>query len=87
MDKKVADRIILGYHTDKGKIINIASQLGKVVIHFPESGYYASKACIIHLTRAFAMEYAPLGIHVNCIAPGIFFPTNIILMIRLKYQK
>ncbi|MEL9914524.1 MAG: SDR family oxidoreductase [Thermoplasmatales archaeon] len=64
-----------GYSKD-GRIINVASQLGKVVGDNPESSYYASKAAIIHLTRALAMEWAPYGINVNCIAPGVFYPTK-----------
>jgi NAD(P)-dependent dehydrogenase (short-subunit alcohol dehydrogenase family) len=53
----------------KGNIINIssmASQYGipKVI------AYSASKAAIEGMTRAMAVELSPLGILVNCIAPG-----------------
>ena len=54
---------------EKGNIINIssmASQYGipKVI------AYSASKAAIEGMTRAMAVELSPLGILVNCIAPG-----------------
>jgi NAD(P)-dependent dehydrogenase (short-subunit alcohol dehydrogenase family) len=53
----------------KGSIINIssmASQYGipKVI------AYTASKSAIEGMTRAMATELSPLGIRVNCIAPG-----------------
>ena len=56
MDKEVVDQMISNNHSRGGRIIKIASQLGKVVGHVPESTYYVSKAGIIHLTRAHAME-------------------------------
>ena len=32
--------------------------------------YRASKAAVIHFSKCVAIELAPLGISVNCIAPG-----------------
>jgi 3-oxoacyl-[acyl-carrier protein] reductase len=53
----------------RGKIINVASQLGQIggieMVH-----YSASKAGVIGLTKALAREVSALGIHVNAIAPG-----------------
>ncbi len=52
-----------------GAIINIASVGGMN----PGGGvmtYRASKAAVIHFTESVATELAPLGISVNCIAPG-----------------
>jgi NAD(P)-dependent dehydrogenase (short-subunit alcohol dehydrogenase family) len=54
-----------------GSIINMASMLGLVTQpHVPS--YCASKAAVIHLTRAMAVELAPHKIRVNAIAPGYF---------------
>ncbi len=53
----------------RGKIINIASQLGQIggieMVH-----YSASKAGVIGLTKALAREVSTQGVHVNAIAPG-----------------
>lgn len=58
-----------------GKMINIASIYGAVGDKFHAAPYYASKAAVINLTRAFAIEWAPYNINVNAIAPG-FFPSE-----------
>ena len=54
-----------------GSIINIASVLGQDVIG-QVSPYCASKAGLLHLNRAMALELAKTGVRVNAIAPGFF---------------
>lgn len=54
----------------KGKIINIASVVGQVG-NLNESAYCASKGGIINLTKELALEFAPKGINVNAIGPGV----------------
>jgi NAD(P)-dependent dehydrogenase (short-subunit alcohol dehydrogenase family) len=52
-----------------GVVVNTSSVLGLAAL--PGSAVYtASKAAIIGLTRGMALEFAPLGIRVNCIVPG-----------------
>jgi len=60
---------------DYGKIINIASIYGQVGDRFHAAPYYASKAAVINLTRAHAIEWAEHKINVNSISPG-FFPSE-----------
>lgn len=54
-----------------GKIINIASWTaqsgGKDLVI-----YTTAKTALVGFTRAQALEWAPYGVHVNAIAPGIF---------------
>lgn len=57
-------------HKKYGRIINISSIWGQAGASC-EAVYSASKAGIIGLTKALAKEYAPSGITVNCIAPGV----------------
>jgi gluconate 5-dehydrogenase len=58
-----------------GKIVNIASIYGATGDVFPAAPYYATKAAVMNLTRALAVEWAPHGISVNALAHG-FFPSE-----------
>jgi len=55
----------------KGSIINISSDLAFKAIP-AHAAYCTSKAAIIMLTRALALELGPHGIRVNTVAPGMF---------------
>lgn len=52
-----------------GAIVSIASVMGFSGGLFPNAAYQSSKGGLINLTRALAVEWAPLGIRVNAVAP------------------
>jgi 3-oxoacyl-[acyl-carrier protein] reductase len=52
-----------------GSIINVSS-IGAFAAQEGASAYCATKAALTGLTQAMALELAPHGIRVNCIAPG-----------------
>ena len=54
-----------------GRIITIASLSSFVGLH-EVAAYAASKSAVAGLTRALAVEWAPHGVTVNAIAPGVF---------------
>lgn len=69
-----------------GKIINVSSWTGhqgggNMVL------YTTAKAGLDGFTRAQALEWAPHGIHVNCIAPGLYPDPDIATPERLSASK
>lgn len=55
-------------------VVNVTSVLGLtggVAGAFDAHGYAAAKGAIVSLTRAMAVSYAPRGIRVNAVAPGL----------------
>ncbi|KAI0376573.1 NAD(P)-binding protein [Hypomontagnella monticulosa] len=61
----------LGAHPgQRGAVVHIASNLG--IVAMPGSGpYCASKAAVVNMTRADAIDYSSNGIRVNCVCPGV----------------
>jgi NAD(P)-dependent dehydrogenase (short-subunit alcohol dehydrogenase family) len=66
----LAQAAIAALTTSKGSIINISSVAG----HYPradQAAYCASKAGLEHLTRVLAIDFAPRGVRVNAVRPGV----------------
>ncbi len=56
-----------------GSIVSLSSILGLIGIpgaNDDGTGYTASKHGVVGLTRAYALQYAPRGVRVNCVNPG-----------------
>ncbi len=62
-------------HGQGGSIVNTASVAG-ILVGKGLAAYAVSKAAVVHLTKAMALELAPLNIRVNALAPG-YFPTEL----------
>ena len=54
-----------------GRIVNVGS-LTSYVAFFEVASYTASKAGVVGLTKALAIEWGQKGVNVNAIAPGVF---------------
>ena len=52
-----------------GSIVNLASIMGFSGGIFPNPAYQTSKGAVVNMTRALALEFAPLKIRVNAVAP------------------
>jgi len=55
----------------RGRVINIAS-LSSYLGLLEVAAYATSKSAVLGLTRSLAVEWAPKGVNVNAIAPGVF---------------
>lgn len=61
----------------RGRVCTIASELA--LVGEPEAAHYAAaKGAIVALTKSLALEAAPRGVQVNCVAPG---PTDTPLLV------
>lgn len=54
-----------------GAIVNLSSLAGVRVAPNSSPAYAAAKAAVVHLTRFAAIQYAPHGIRINVVAPGL----------------
>lgn len=58
-----------------GTIVNLASDL-VTRPSIPYHDYTTAKASLVGFSRNLAAELGPLGIRVNCVAPGLVYPTQ-----------
>jgi len=54
----------------KGSIVNVASVAAELGVH-EDCMYGATKGAIRQYTKAVAVDYAKLGVRVNCVLPGL----------------
>jgi sorbose reductase len=69
-------------HKNGGSIISTAS-MSAHIINQPQTiaNYCASKAGVVHLTKALAVEWAKYNIRVNCVSPG-YIQTELIASLK-----
>jgi sorbose reductase len=69
-------------HNNGGSIISTAS-MSAHIINKPQTiaNYCASKAGVVHLTKALAVEWAKYHIRVNCVSPG-YIQTELIASLK-----
>lgn len=59
----------------QGSIINIGSDLAEYPV-VPYHDYATAKAALVGFSRSLAAELGAAGIRVNCVAPGLVWPTD-----------
>lgn len=59
----------------RGSIVNIATNLVEHPV-VPYHDYTTAKAALVAFSRNLAVEVGPQGIRVNCVAPGLVYPTQ-----------
>jgi NAD(P)-dependent dehydrogenase (short-subunit alcohol dehydrogenase family) len=69
-----------------GSVISISSVAGYRYIGKPQVGYAAAKAALMQFTKTTAVIYAPSGVRLNCVAPGLMF-TPLVERLANKYAK
>ena len=69
-----------------GRIINIASEAGRMPVAFTAAHYAASKAGLLGFTRHLAREVAPYGVTVNATAPGTTYSDRVRTMLSPEVE-
>ena len=59
----------------RGAIVNIATDLVEHPV-VPYHDYATAKSALVGFTRNLAAELGPQGVRVNCVAPGLVYPTQ-----------
>lgn len=59
----------------RGSIVNIVSDLVENPV-VPYHAYTTAKSALVGFSRNLASELGPLGVRVNCVAPGLVYPTD-----------
>ena len=70
----------------QGSIINIASNLVEHPL-VPYHDYTTAKAALVGFSRNLAAELGPLGVRVNCVAPGLVYPTSASDATRARFRE
>ena len=69
-----------------GSVVNISSIAGLRYIGKPQVAYAAAKAALMQMTQTTAVIYAPKGIRLNSVVPGLMF-TPLVKRLADKYAQ
>jgi len=69
----------------KGVVINVSSIAAMRYIGKPQVAYSATKAAVIQFTKATAVLYAPKGVRLNVVVPGLMY-TPLVSVLADKYN-
>lgn len=70
----------------QGSIVNIVSDLVERPL-VPYHDYTTAKSALVGFSRNLASELGPLGVRVNCVAPGLVYPTQASGATRAQFRE
>ena len=70
----------------RGAIVNIASNLVEHPV-VPYHDYATAKSALVGFSRNLAAELGPQGVRVNCVAPGLVYPTQASATTRAGFRE
>jgi 3-oxoacyl-[acyl-carrier protein] reductase len=70
----------------QGNIVNIATDLIEHPV-VPYHDYTTAKSALVGFSRNLAAELGPLGVRVNCVAPGLVYPTEASSATRAQFRE
>lgn len=70
----------------QGCIVNIVSNLVEHPV-VPYHDYATAKSALVGFSRTLAAELGPLGVRVNCVAPGLVYPTQASGATRAQFRE
>jgi 3-oxoacyl-[acyl-carrier protein] reductase len=70
----------------RGAIVNIASNLVEHPVE-PYHDYATAKSALVGFSRNLAAELGPQGVRVNCVAPGLVYPTQASASTRAGFRE
>jgi len=70
----------------QGNIVNIVTNLVEHPL-VPYHDYTTAKSALVGFSRNLAAELGPLGVRVNCVAPGLVYPTQGSASTRAQFRE
>lgn len=68
-----------------GAIVNVATNLVEHPL-VPYHSYATAKSALVGFSRNLAAELGPMGVRVNCVAPGLVYPTEASAATRAAFR-